>query len=121
MQDARQMQKYLIANADYTVVDRSPFSLKEGELVYLGRKDPTWPGWIWIKNEDGKGSYVPEVILTSLEGETTTAKRDFAGHDLSVKKGERVLQLWEVEGWRWCQNEAGKEGWVPNYLLVPAT
>jgi uncharacterized protein YgiM (DUF1202 family) len=115
------MAKSFTANTDYTVIDRAPLTLAEGDKVRLGRPDSAWPGWIWVTAPDGRGSYVPEEILTRKRGATATVAQAFAARDLSVSKGERVTSLREVKGWHWCRKSSGEEGWLPEYLLLPAT
>ncbi|MDB6073266.1 MAG: hypothetical protein JWO89_906 [Verrucomicrobiaceae bacterium] len=106
------------ANADYTVIDRAPLSLRKGQIVKPGRRDADWPGWVWVTSDDGRGSYVPEEILDASGDDLATVVQAFEAHDLSVKKHEAVTSLREVRGWHWCRNGAGTEGWLPSYLLV---
>lgn len=107
------------ANADYTVIDRAPLTLRIGQNVRLGRRDADWPGWVWVTADDGRGSYVPEEVLDAKDGDTAQVVQAFAAHDLSVKKHQAVTSVREVKGWHWCRNQAGTEGWLPAYLLVP--
>lgn len=105
------------ANADYTVVDRSPVCLKAGETVDLGMEDKAWAGWVWASNQEGRGTYVPVTSLERISGEQARVVEEFQAVDLSLKKGETVTALREVCGWFWCRNAAGSEGWVPDYVL----
>ena len=107
------------ANADYTVIDRAPLSLTQGQTVRLGRRDADWPGWVWVTAEDGRGSYVPEEVLEVGGTDSATVVQAFHAHDLSVKKGAEVTSVREVKGWHWCRDQAGQEGWLPAYLLSP--
>lgn len=106
-----------VSNADYTVVDRSPVCLKKGELVELGLEDKAWAGWVWASNTEGRGTYVPVTSLKRINDESAEVVEEFQAVDLSLKKGEEVTALREVCGWFWCRNEAGAEGWVPDYVL----
>ena len=108
--------KHFTANTNYTVVDRSPLHIEAGDVVNVGPRDKSWPGWIWVSTADGRGSYVPEDIL-EIEGVTAKAHTAFSTRDLSVKQGQRVTALREVSGWLWCRNEAGDEGWLPEFVL----
>lgn len=105
------------ANADYTVVDRSPVCLRVGETVELGMEDKVWAGWVWASNAEGRGTYVPVTSLERLGPEEAKVVEEFQAVDLSLKKGEEVTALREVCGWFWCRNAAGAEGWVPDYVL----
>jgi len=104
------------ANADYTVVDRSPVCLMEGETVDVGMEDKAWAGWVWASNEEGRGTYVPVTSLKRL-GDQAIVVEEFQAVDLSLKKGQEVIVLREVCGWFWCRDVAGSEGWVPDYVL----
>ena len=108
--------KHFTANTNYTVVDRTPLHVHAGDTVSVGARDKSWPGWIWVSTIDGRGSYVPEDIL-EIEGPTAKVLTAFSTRDLSVKQGERVTALREVSGWLWCRNNAGDEGWLPEFVL----
>lgn len=105
------------ASADYTVIDRNPLHLDEGDLVQLGPLDPAWEGWIWVNSADGRGSHVPEEILERLDDNKAIVRASFTARDLSVSKGEELVSLSEVKGWHWCRNNNSQQGWVPAYLL----
>jgi hypothetical protein len=108
--------KQYTANSDYTVVDRNPLTLAKGETVRLGPRDTSWEGWIWVIAADGRGSHVPEDHL-EITADTAKVKKPFNARDLSVKKGETVSALHEVNGWLWCENSAGEAGWLPSFVL----
>jgi len=110
--------KHYTANTNYTVVDRSPLQIHAGDTVSVGPRDKSWPGWIWVSTGDGRGSYVPEDIL-EIGGAAAKVLAAFSAHDLSVRQGERVTALREVNGWLWCRNAAGDEGWLPEFVLRP--
>jgi hypothetical protein len=110
-------QKY-IANSDYEVVDRCPLELNPSDSVKIGPKDAAWPGWVWVNAADGRGSFVPESHLeVHADGQTATVLKAFNARDLSIKKSEIVTALREVNGWLWCANAAGQEGWLPTFVL----
>jgi hypothetical protein len=108
--------KHYTANTNYTVVDRSPLHIEAGDNVTVGPRDKSWPGWIWVSTSEGRGSYVPADIL-EIDGATARVRTAFSARDLTVKQGERVEALREVSGWLWCRNEAGVEGWLPEFVL----
>lgn len=105
------------ANSDYTVVDRNPLQINEGDIVSLGPVDKAWPGWIWVISADGRGSYVPDDHLKILNEKAAEVLNSFSARDLSVKRHETVIALREVKGWLWCQNSEGEQGWLPEFVL----
>ncbi len=105
------------ANSDYEVVDRSPLRLEQGDTVKLGPKDASWPGWIWVSTDDGRGSFVPEEHLESTDKGFARVLTAFNARDLSITKGDTVTSLREVNGWLWCRNRLGEEGWLPSFVL----
>lgn len=111
-----------VANADYTVVDRTPLTLAAGEKVTLGNADKAWEGWVWATTSEGRGTYLPVSFLEETETENSPGqaqlKEPFAAIDLSVKKGDTVTCLREVSGWFWCRDTSGAEGWLPDYVLA---
>jgi uncharacterized protein YgiM (DUF1202 family) len=108
--------KQFTANTNYTVLDRSPLSIQAGDTVTVGPRDKSWTGWIWVSTTEGRGSYVPEEIL-SVEGTSAKVLAPFSARDLSVQQGETVTALREVSGWLWCRNATGEEGWLPEFVL----
>lgn len=109
-----------IANADYTVVDRSPLTLNSGDEVHLGKEDHAWEGWIWAVTAEGRGTYLPVSFLEKSGENLARLTETFAAIDLSVRKGTSVICLREVSGWFWCRDGDGIEGWLPDYVLRPA-
>lgn len=108
------------ATSDYEVIDRNPLSLIQGQVVRMGAPDPGWPGWIWVTADDGRGSHVPEDICQPAGEGVAVVLRDFEARDLSVRGGDEVVSLDEVNGWHWCRRPDGLEGWLPAYLLRPS-
>jgi hypothetical protein len=106
-----------IANADYEENNTRALHLIAGQEVTSGPEDKTWPGWIWATDVEGRCGYVPQDFLEPLGEDRWAAITDFDPSVLKVKKGDSVSSLKQMHGWHWCQNEAGAEGWVANYLL----
>ena len=113
------MPQIFSVTSDYTVIDRAPLELTSGQKVKTGRTDVDWPGWVWVTADDGRGSYVPEDILSEMKDGIATVIHAFAAHDLSVRAKDQVESIRHVRGWHWCRNSGGQEGWLPAYLLVP--
>lgn len=108
------------ANADYTVIDRSPLVLEAGAPVRLGPSDRVWPGWVSVVQDDGRSTYVPSASVEVQEAGAGVMKQRFDATDLSVRKGEMIVSLIKQDGWHWARGADGQEGWVPGYLLDPA-
>ncbi|TQV82100.1 SH3 domain-containing protein [Denitrobaculum tricleocarpae] len=89
-------------------------SVRAGETVTLGAKDADWPEWIWCRNSEGLGGWLPASSLSSqTEGEAAKLLTDFDTIELTVKEGEELEGVEERGGWIWCRSHIGMEGWVP--------
>ena len=108
------------ANADYEEKDRDPIDLKAGDEVTVGPADRAWPGWVWAVDGLGRRGYVPEKILEPLGEGRFALMKDFNPSVLTVKRGEPLESLEQLDGWHWCRDEGGTEGWVADYLLNPS-
>lgn len=113
-------QGIYVANADYEVIDRSPLVLAAGEVVEVLAADAAWPGWTLVAVADGRRGHVPDSLLIKEPDGRCRLAEGFDARDLSLKRGQKVESLRESDGWHWCRNEGGAEGWVPDYLLDPA-
>lgn len=110
-----------IANADYEENDRSALNLQAGQEVICGPSDQTWPGWIWVTDEEGRAGYVPKEILQLLHPPRSLVLENFDSKVLKLQRGCEITSLKQIHGWHWCQNAIGEEGWVAGYLLRPIT
>ena len=104
--------------ADYEVNEPHPLVLHEGLAVEIIRKDPGWPGWLWIRAGDQDG-WIPESYLDAGETGTALTTRPFNGSDLSARQGEILSALETASGWIMARNEAGQTGWFPLFNLKP--
>ncbi len=94
-------------------------AVSEGEGVILGERDETWPGWVWCRNADGLGGWLPDALLVyDREGKSAVLKTAFDTLELTIKPGEELEGFEERDGWLWCRNRAGREGWVPLACLA---
>ena len=110
----------LIAKADYEEKDRDPLALTAGDEVTVGPADRSWPGWILVEDGNGRRGYVPEGILEPLGEGRFGLMEDYSSTVLTVKGGDILESIEVVDGWHWCRNESGNEGWVADYLLKPS-
>lgn len=106
-----------VANADYEDKDSDPLFLQPGDEVTTGVCDPTWPGWVWAENRDGKKGYVPEEILEPMGEGRFSAMASFDPTVLTLKRGDVLESMKQIHRWHWCRNQRGQEGWVADYLL----
>ena len=108
------------ANADYEEKDNDPIKLSAGDEVTVGPVDRAWPGWVWAEDGRGRRGYVPEKILEPMGEGRFALIEDFDPSVLSVKRGDSLESLEQIDGWHWCRHESGAEGWVAGYLLQPS-
>jgi len=95
-----------------------PIVLKKGEKVIEGEKSnyKEWPNWVFCESkETKKADWVPEQVLF-IQGNIGEAKENYNAGKLDVEKGKMVILMKELNGWGWCYNRKGGEGWV----LYPA-
>ena len=86
----------------------------------LGDKDDEWPGWIWCQNAAGLGGWLPgELLASDASGKTATLLAAFDTAELTVSRGETLEGFEARNGWTWCRNTSGDEGWVPSDCLRP--
>lgn len=105
------------ANADYIVIDRSPLVLEPGMRLKVGSTDRVWAGWVGVVAEDGRFTYIPESRIRMEADGSAVVKEKFDATDLSVRQGENIVSLMEVDGWHWARGPRGAEGWLPGYVL----
>lgn len=110
---------HYIANADYEEKDREPLYLQPGDRVNVGDADRTWPGWVWASRDGGRDGYVPAEILKELGAGVCEVLEAFDPTVLTVRRGDRLESLRQIDGWHWCRSTVGQEGWVAGYLLRP--
>jgi SH3-like domain-containing protein len=91
-------------------------TLRLGDLVDVGDRDDDWPEYVWCTRDDGEG-WVPDEVL-SLRGDgSAVALRDYSTAELSVEPGDEVTVIDRLASWSWCEDAAGRRGWVPDSVL----
>ncbi|MCJ7622250.1 MAG: SH3 domain-containing protein [Anaerolineaceae bacterium] len=83
-----------------------------GDCLQIENRETDMQGWLWCMDQKGIGSWVPEAYL-QVEGDTGISRCDYDAVELTVEVGEMLKVIEEESGWVWCENTAGKQGWVP--------
>ncbi|NLG65908.1 MAG: hypothetical protein GX537_09920 [Actinobacteria bacterium] len=97
----------------------NPISLRAGDRVIAGRRDTTWPEYLWCTGPDGREGWVPERFL-STEAGGVVAARDYDAAELTVEPGDLLGLIDQVGGWYLCAARDGRRGWVPAGCVQPA-
>lgn len=98
---------------DYSTASMRPLTVRTGDRITLGRKDPEWPGWVWGVNADGQSAWVPESYLRR-EGDKGILLVDYTSRELSLHTGEELELQYQESGWYWARNQNGETGWAPS-------
>lgn len=106
-----------IAKADFEDRDRNSIDLKAGDEVTAGPAERAWPGWVWAVDGAGRRGHVPEKILEPLGEGRFALMKDFNPSVLTLKRGDRLESLGQVDGLHWCRDASGTEGWAADELL----
>lgn len=101
----------------HEVPERKPIEVRPGEVVEVGRRDTTWPAFVFVTTGSGEG-WVPALHL-EIEGSRGVVTEGYDTTELATSVGEilQVLKRDERSGWLWCRNQAGREGWVPRLVV----
>ena len=97
----------------------NPIRFGAGESVITGRTDDEFPGWIWCKTADANEGWAPEVLLRKTTERTAVTTADYTAHELNTKAGDALEGLKTLNGWIWCRDQSGCEGWVPEKSVKP--
>jgi len=92
--------------------------MRAGDPVTVGRRDTTWPEYVWCTGPDGREGWVPEAFLEPTGGDARRARCDYDARELDVAPGDVVLAGEEAGGWFWCETADGRSGWVPAERLA---
>jgi len=91
-------------------------------LRAIKKDDDGWQGWVWCTSDSGLSGWLPVQVFDALNiGETNIATKDFDTTELTVSTGEILFVTSRLNGWSWCRNDLGKEGWVPDDNLEMIT
>ncbi|MEI2776593.1 MAG: SH3 domain-containing protein [Tetrasphaera sp.] len=107
------------ARTAHDIPERPPLRVAPGEQVECGRRDETWPEFVFVTTAHGSG-WVPARHLLGDEGPTeVVAAYDTTELPTEVGQVLEVLDEDLVSGWYWCRAADGREGWVPISTLEP--
>ncbi len=95
-----------------------PIELKRGQQVTIGEiyeGNEKWKNWVFCTCcLTGKSGWVPEQIVEKTEvADQGTVLEEYSAAELDVSKGEILSCEKSLNGWLWCRNSDGIEGWVP--------
>ncbi len=96
-----------------------PAQFKAGDVLRLGGRDYEYPGWIWVKTDDGGQGWAPLKYI-DISGDAPTAKRDYSARELDTEVGDVVELLETLNGWVWVRDYRRECGWIPVSTTVPA-
>lgn len=98
-----------------------PVSLRQGDPLHLTGREDSWDGhrWLWAIAADGRQGWVPDDLVDPTTA-SPVALKDYTAVELGCQRGEVLSGTSETHGWIWCQNTAGKTGWVPARNLTDA-
>lgn len=95
---------------------REDLILSIGETVEVGEEDsenPNWKNWIWcISKESGLSGWVPKQYL-DIDGISGKAIKAYSSSELPVLPGDKLTTHYYLNGWAWCTDSSGTQGWVP--------
>lgn len=92
-------------------------TVRLGDVVEVGERDDEWPEYRWCTREGGEG-WVPDAVLSARSDGTAVAVRDYSTAELSVEPGDEVVVLERLAAWSWCEDRAGRRGWLPDRVLA---
>jgi hypothetical protein len=96
--------------AEHRAIYPCAVELRIGDKVVVTEK--VEGGWVWCISKDEREAWVPKEYL-SRKGNEGTVLIEYSSAELNVKSGEMLTCSKELDGWLWCINQKGKEGWVP--------
>lgn len=108
--------KYRAIKSHHRSYNLSP-TFQSGTNVTMNRRDEVWPSWIWCTDDSGQCAWIPEQLLSLLDFNRAILKTFYDSNELNVEAGEIVYGSENIDGWVWCRDPAGKEGWIPERNL----
>lgn len=98
----------------------NPITLEKDERVLVGKKyegKEGWDNWRYCyKLDKSQEGWVPEQLII-LSGKYGIIKENYTAKELTIKAGETLKGIKELNGWVWCRDKEGREGWIPRMNL----
>lgn len=90
-----------------------------GDLLHAIKEDNSkWPGWVCCTDKSGLSGWLPIHVFDAVEiGRQNYTILDFNTVELTVHKGESLKIMDHLNGWSWCRNNRGQEGWIPQNCI----
>lgn len=110
----------LIVVEEYLATYTDPISFSKGERVEVQREDSEYPNWYWCQNTSGKEGWVHASFLAATSG-LTVGSRDYNALELSVRTGQEVTVVEQLDGWLYVSLEAGHQGWIQEAFVGSGT
>ena len=107
--------KYIVLEPHKTEFPNPIFVKQDEKVIIEIEHDEEYPNWFYIKKTDDTNSgWIPEQIITKMDGNVGIVSEDYSANELSVDKGSILIGFKELNGWLWCKPENSNEiGWVP--------
>jgi len=103
--------------SDYTLYYPDPLFLKVGEQIKILKEDDgEWKGWFFCEDIQGKNGWISKTYFKK-ENDIGIIIKDYNAIELTVKKDDEVLVIFEDSGWAWCKDSNNNEGWLPTNVL----
>jgi hypothetical protein len=96
----------------YTSAYPDALVVRRGARLTVEPRLPAYPGWVWCRDPDGTGAWVPEAFLEITSG-VALINTDYDSTELTVEPGDSVQVLRIVAGWAWCRHGDDRHGWLP--------
>ena len=98
-----------------------PLGVTSGEELQVSERQDAWQDnlewiWVWCTDPRNKSAWVPADLLEYLPGhgsQRARARYTYDAVELPVASGDEITVNSEKNGWYWCTNPQGEQGWVP--------
>lgn len=98
----------------------NPINVRKGEKVLVGKEyegEEDWVNWRYCyKTDKSQEGWIPEQLL-NISSQHGVLKEDYTAKELTINKGKKVEGINELNGWVWCRDSQGREGWIPKLNL----
>lgn len=94
-----------------------PLILSESDIVLIIKKESEYDGWIWVKDKNNIGGWIPEYYIITKDG-ISKSLCDYNSNELNAEENEQVYIHYEVLNWFYCSNLESELGWLPKDKLI---